>query len=184
MIWLYIISSIILLLIAIIDYETEEIPHTLTILLLICGIISVIVNRDNFILPLCASGGTFLLLTLMFFFGNIGGGDVKILSISCLFIYTLEYMVYYLMLFGFVLTFGLIKTYLQKKKSLRLGPYMAIPLILTFNVILNNSFIFEEILSIFLITIVIFIALDNLFFFKNKIEKYELFVTKKEIKND
>ena len=61
---------------------------------------------------------------------------------------------------------------------------MAIPLILTFDVILNNAFIFEKILSIFLITIVILIALDNLFLFKSKIEKYELFAIKKEIHND
>lgn len=174
MIWLYIVSSIILLLIAVIDYETEEIPHTLTIALLVCGIISIILNRENFMLPLISSLGFFAFLVLMFFIGNIGGGDVKILCITCLFLYTLEIMLFYLIIFSIVLFFGIVKSILKGEKSLRLGPYMAIPLILTF-VFIQCGCKVELLLSYFLLSVTTIITLDVILFSQSHLLKLNLF---------
>ena len=175
MIYFMIPVFIILFLIAIWDIRTETIPHTLTILLLIFGIINMIIYSNDFRLPLFMALGTFLFYAILFFVSSkIGGGDVKILSISLLFINDINNLLIYCVCFFIAMMIGVLVTLYKNNKSLRLGPYMSISLIAS--IVYTN---FTQIISmIFLIVITMILILYsiNLFLYYRKdiYEKYEI----------
>lgn len=163
-----IILIILLTLIAIWDYQTEEIPHTLTIATLIMGIISLIFFADKWYIPLILGLIIFIGYAIMFFITDkIGGGDVKILAISFLLLHDLDMILTYCIIFTICLMYGCLLTLAKNKKSLRLGPYMSFGLIGTYIFTLTNSI---ESVLISAIYFILFVEIINqALFYKRKV---------------
>lgn len=160
---------ILLILIAIWDYETEEIPHTLTIATLIMGIISLIIFADNWVIPLILGVLTFSIYAILFFVTNkIGGGDVKILAISFLLLHSNDMILTYCITFVASLMVGVLITSATNKKSTRLGPYMSYGLIGTYIYhYLSNDI--GVVLYCACIYVLIIKLVDYLFFYKRRV---------------
>lgn len=175
MIYFMIPVFIILFLISIWDIRTETIPHTLTILLLIFGIINTFVYAENCWLPLGMALGTFCFYALLFFLTDkIGGGDVKILAISLLFVNNLNMLLAYCIVFASSMMIGTLVTLFKNKRSLRLGPYMSIALAIT---IIYSCFTQKiEMIAFITIMVIITLYLINLIFYfrKDIYEEYEI----------
>lgn len=166
---LYIILILVVLTlfgVAIFDVETATIPHTLTILFLILGICYCCMSKDfkaYFTLPIV--GAIFILQVILFFvFGEnaIGGGDVKILSISALFLHTFNDVGNYCVFLCLYTLFAYLIAKYKKETHVKFGPYMSLTLISTLMSSLycsiNSIIVFDAVFvfSIFLI--------DTLFF--------------------
>ena len=166
---IFILTTLVLFGIAIFDLETSTIPHTLTILLLALGIIYCCINKDfkaYFTLPLVAV--IFILHFVLFIiFGEnaIGGGDVKILSISALFLHTFNYIGNYCVYLCLYTLIAFIVAKSKKDTHIKFGPYMALALIST----LFNSFYcsFTNIL-LFDCVFVLGLYIIDLLFFSNR----------------
>ncbi len=177
------LMTLIMLAISIFDIETATIPHTLTILLLILGIVFCIFDKDtNYFLTFLAFGCMFLFQFLLFcIYGEnaIGGGDVKILSISMLFLHNASYLMNYCLFLSAFSIFGYIVVKTKKETHLRYGPYMALSLITTIMFMSNVGIC--EIMIYDLLLISIMILVDVLFFTKRRVMDYA-FKTKEVIK--
>ena len=121
MIVFYSILFFLFLLIAIIDYATSEIPDALNIALGILGIIFYIINiKTNWWLPLVLNIGSFILFFIFFLLTGelaIGGGDMKMIIVSMLFINSFKMLYYYLVFFAFVSLIGIVITCIKKQRS-------------------------------------------------------------------
>lgn len=163
-----IILFILLTLIAIWDYETEEIPHTLTIATLIMGITSLIIFAENWLVPFILGILVFVVYAILFFTTNkIGGGDVKILAISFLLLHNNDMILTYCITFVASLMVGLLITFSKNKSSLRLGPYMSFGLIGTYIYHLTNDL--EIVLYCACVFILIIKLIDYSFFYKRRV---------------
>lgn len=140
---IFILMVILMFFVAIFDIETATIPHTVTILLLALGIVSCFIDK-NIDLWLCigTTCAVFALLFITFIaLGDsaIGGGDVKIMTISMLFLHNVNNNYCYIMFLGFFSLFGVIYAKISKEKTVKYGPYMAISLISTYLYSYNNE---------------------------------------------
>lgn len=168
---LLIIIILTLFAISIFDIETATIPHTLTILFLILGIVYCVIDKNyNIWLPIGLFGGIFIFQFLLFcIYGEnaIGGGDVKILSISALFLHQLDDVANYCILLMFFTLIGYVITKVKKETHLRYGPYMALSIIgallLTVNCNLTELFMFSSIFTFLLV------STDSLFFSSRRV---------------
>ena len=177
MIYFMIPVFIILFLMAIWDVRTETIPHTLTILLLIFGLINTFVFAKDFKLPLFTAIGTFIIYAILFFITDkIGEADVKILAISMLFINDINALLIYCIIFASAMMTGVIITLLKNKKSLRLGPYMSLGVMLT--IIYTNFTTNLQTLGLVLaINIILLYSINTYFYYRKDV--YELYETAK-----
>lgn len=158
---LLIIITLIMLLIAGIDVKKGEIPNTLSIFLLICGIVGCFLNAEkNVLFGVTAAICVFFSQAILFYICGedaIGGGDVKILSISFLYLYSYSEMMIYLLILSVVSIFGYVLTKMQKKSHVRFGPYMGISLVFTLWFILAKSIILATMISaIYVVLVIIF----------------------------
>lgn len=171
-----IFTMLILFAISIFDIETATIPHTLTILFLILGITYCFVDKGyNVWLPIGIFLGIFGLQFLLFcIYGenSIGGGDVKILSISALFLHSTEDVLNYCLLLMFFTLIGYVITKVKNQTHLRYGPYMALSIIGT--LFININFSYGEIMCFSLIFAFIILCIDSIFFsYRRVIENVE-----------
>lgn len=169
-----ILSILILFGISIFDVETSTIPHTLTIALFILSICYCCIS-ENFssLLTISLFIGVFVLQVILFFiFGEnaIGGGDVKILSISMLFLHTYNDIMFYcvfLCLFTFI---GFVVAKTNKETHIKYGPYMALSLISTLLCSLSCSLTNVIIFDLFFVGCILLI--DILFFSSGRVIDY------------
>lgn len=170
---LLILVAIVLFLMAIIDFEYEEIPHTLTIILLALGIYNIAINAEVWYMPLIYALVSFILFFVLYIFSNIGGGDVKVLAISMLFLNDINYLAVYCVLFSIAVFSGMIFMFINHKKSLRLAPYMSAGLLSTLVLMYSENFNYMF-LSVSLLIIFI-VLLDITLFRKEHILNETLF---------
>ena len=115
MIAFYIILFLVLLLISIRDYATSEIPNALNIVLGVLGLVYYFINiKTNWWIPLVLAFGTFLLFFVFFLITGelaIGGGDMKMIIVSMLFINNFILIVEYMLWFCLFILIGIIVTY-------------------------------------------------------------------------
>ncbi len=171
--FIIILTIVALFLISIWDDLTATIPHTLTIILLGLGIASCIID-NNFSFGLTGTIFGIILVSqiLMFFlFGEdaIGGGDVKILSISMLFLHTTTEILIYSLALAFVSALGYAKAKVKNESHLRFGPYMALSLMIALILPILDTTL-TIIISLAFITFLN--AIEQLFILKETREKY------------
>lgn len=123
-----------LIVVAVFDDLTATIPHTITIVLLILGILSCIFDKTtDYALTITLSVVIFAIMLTMFFFlkeGSIGGGDVKIITITFLFLHSFNVVMQYCILFLFWNVFAYFFTkIILKEKKCRLGRYLSLSLL-------------------------------------------------------
>lgn len=122
-----------LLLIAIVDYATSEIPNILNALLGLLGVVYYFCNiRVNWWLPLVLSISSFIFFFVFFLLTKelaIGGGDMKMIIVSMLFVNSFTNLYYYLIFFSIFALVGVILTLAKKQKGVRCGPYLGLALI-------------------------------------------------------
>ena len=133
---LLILFSIICLLISINDETKSVIPNCLNLGLLGVALLYYFTHlNDNWYIPLLLSAGVFILFFVIFLFtkeGAIGGGDMKMISISLLTISSFEMLYNYVLWFSvFTLLGYLITVFIKKKKHVRCGSYFSLTLIST-----------------------------------------------------
>lgn len=150
---------VILFLIAIFDIKTATIPHTLTIALFLMGILYCIFDK-NFDAKLTLVAFFAILISQIIFFCTlgedaIGGGDVKILSISMLFLHSALDLYYYCFTLSVVSVLAVLISKVHKQTHVRFGPYMAISLLV--GVFWNVGFIYSinlVLLMVFLLSVI------------------------------
>lgn len=128
--------SIVCLLISISDEIKSVIPNCLNLGLLGIALTYYFTHlNDNWYVPLFLSFGTLLFFFIIFVFtkeGAIGGGDMKMISISLLTISSLEKLYNYILwLSVFTLLGYLIAVFIKKKRYVRCGPYFSLALVST-----------------------------------------------------
>lgn len=158
MIYFYAVLFLILLLIGIIDYATSEIPNALNLALGVLGLAYYLINiKTNWWLPLILSFGSFTLLFIFFLITGealIGGGDMKMIMASMLFIHSFSSVYNYLLWFSAFALIGVILTYLKGERGVRCGPYLGLALLYTLTakyMTLTDGF---YILAIFIISVI------------------------------
>lgn len=134
MIAFYIILFLVLLLISIKDYATSEIPNVLNIALGVLGLVYYFINiKTNWWLPLVLVFGSFVFFFVFFLITGelaIGGGDMKMVIVSMLFVNNLMSLMDYLYLFCLFIVLGVIITYAKGEgKYVRCGPYLGLSLL-------------------------------------------------------
>lgn len=121
------------------DLKTKTIPHSLTIGLLILGLINAFINPYFKSLNWIIFGVFSVIFILTFYLFDklgkpIGGGDIKLICISFLFLsYVSQYMTYFMALCVFNI-WAIIIGILNKGKSfynssIKYGPYLSLALI-------------------------------------------------------
>lgn len=139
--YIFIPMLIILFLMSWFDLKSRIIPHTLTIMLLILGIINGCID-ENFKLFNWVLFGVFSIIFIFTFYifdkigKPIGGGDIKLICISFLFLsFTSQYMTYFIMLCIFNLWSIFVGFCLKGKDvfkdTIKYGPYLSLALIST-----------------------------------------------------
>lgn len=136
MIFFLIFLIIVLLLISISDYAKEEIPNSLNLGLGILGITYIIINFDvkTFWVPITISIATFILFFLFFMITGealIGGGDMKMICISMLFLTSFKALFHWSIYLSIFLLIGVVITYIKGQKAVRCGPYFSLALLFT-----------------------------------------------------
>ncbi len=134
MIAFYIILFLVLLLISIRDYATSEIPNALNIVLGVLGLVYYFINiKTNWWIPLVLAFGTFLLFFVFFLITGelaIGGGDMKMIIVSMLFINNFILIVEYMLWFCLFILIGIVVSYANGNgKYVRCGPYLGLSLL-------------------------------------------------------
>ena len=117
------------------DLFSRKLYNTNNLILLIVGILNLIVKPESWIIALTM----FLLITLvllgMFFFGKegtIGGGDVKMMAISMLFLNSEQMIFNYLILLSLFSLIGIITIRIRKEKLMKYGLVMAPALVYSY----------------------------------------------------
>lgn len=135
----YYIAFLILGLVSIIDIETGEIPHILTIMLLLIGIyyFSIHFNAYNlisFVIITSVFIATFLIANKVS--ENFGGGDLKLYIIISLFYNIPKFMIFYIFdcILG-VLTIRIKKKLNKNTNSLRYAPIIYVSFISAYFII-------------------------------------------------
>lgn len=167
MLAIFLLAILLIFLISIIDHKFGIIPHTLTVAYGILGIVYCILdNNFKFWFTLLLIIVIFIPQLLLFSLSkaeSIGGGDVKILTLSMLFLHTYKSFVIYCTLLIAASIIGLIL--FSKKGCLRYGPYITIPVIIVLGIVLYNNLL-----------IALYIACINIL----AIEIVSLFIEEKE----
>ena len=133
--YIYIPVIITLILMSISDLIKREIPHTLTLILLGLGITNGIINEQfvlfNWLVFIVMS--VFLIFTfyLLDKMGKpIGGGDIKMICISMLFLSSVhQYFTYLVAMFGFNVLCVIISLIQKETANIKYGPYLSLALI-------------------------------------------------------
>lgn len=159
--------------IALFDIETATIPHTLTLALLVCGIVSCFADKDITIaVPLVTFFSLFGFLFLLFCIigeNAIGGGDVKIMSISMLFLHQLDEIIIYCVFLFILSLIGAVIARINKEKSIKYGPYMSLALVGTICFKITEGY--SNAISIITSLGFLIILLDALWFTERKMIK-------------
>lgn len=139
--YIFIPMTIILFLMSWSDLKSKIIPHSLTIALLILGIINACID-ENFKMFNWILFGVFSIIFVITFYifdkigKPIGGGDIKLICISFLFLtHTSQYMTYFIMLcifnFWSMIVGFTFKGKVFFKSVIKYGPYLSLALIST-----------------------------------------------------
>ncbi|MEG1448051.1 MAG: A24 family peptidase [Oscillospiraceae bacterium] len=119
-----------LLLSSVIDYKTHTIPHSVCILLVICGIIKALIYNVSVLFPLLSGLITFIFLFVSAIIFEaitkkylLGGGDIKLIAaLSC---YSGIYHCCYIMLFSMIIfILYVVITRQPKDKLIALCPFI------------------------------------------------------------
>jgi len=118
------------------DSLTGEIQNKLILMLLVVGLVSYFSHIRSGIwwLPLATSIGLFVLFFLVYLVTEeslIGGGDIKLICVSMLFLYDFELVLYYLIWSSLFLLIGASLALYRKERSVRCGPYYSLALVVT-----------------------------------------------------
>ena len=132
-----IILTLLLLIVASVsDDLTATIPHTVMLGLFGLGITGVFIDYNcEKGLTLLLFGMTFaILITLFVILGEdaIGGADIKVMTISILFLHNSSDILTYFIAFGLFSIIAYIKLKIEKKKYCRYGKYMSLGLLPVF----------------------------------------------------
>lgn len=178
-IFIYIPVLITLILMSISDLVKREIPHTLTLILLSLGIINGITN-EQFVL---FNWLVFIVISVFLVFSfylldkmnkPIGGGDIKMICISMLFLSTTqEYFTYLIAMLCFNFLCVIISLLQNETSGIKYGPYLSLalitPMTLFFIVDINICISLIASLTVF------FLFLQTYFHLKEVVENVELF---------
>lgn len=150
LVFIVILLFINLLFISITDIEKAEIWHSNTIILLILGVLYGFYDKQTNWFFLLSLFLTIFITQFIFFiiFGEnaIGGGDVKIISISILFLHNFQDIIVYSISLFILSIIGIIYCKLKKESHLRYGPYLSLALLFTvLNANLNLELIWTNI---------------------------------------
>lgn len=177
----FLISLFIVLLgVSVFDRSKAVIPNCLSIIYLVLSLVYYFVHLNtSWYLPLIFSASVFVLFFILYLITGeniIGGGDVKIISISLLMLNSIDALWKYFIYLSIFTFIGAFICKIRKEKYLRCGVWLSLSIICTL-----LPLTFDKILLITLVFMIVTLTLSELFFWKERLEndeKYFLFFEK------
>lgn len=168
------ITFIDLLIISLTDIRKGLIYNFTSFILFILGILSVFFaneTKEQLWFPFTMFGIAFVIQFVIFAIcgeNTIGGGDIKVLSSSLLFIHNINEIFNYLIILGLFSLIGIIITKIKSKNnSLRYGPYMALSLIGHMTI---SHFKEDYFLNVIICFVFILMFINSLFYRKDVLD--------------
>jgi len=132
------LSILSFIIIGVFDDLTATIPHTITIILMLLGLSSIFIDQSPdkvWWLPLTIASIIFVIQVLLFVImgeNAIGGGDIKILTICCFFVHSIDKLYTWAIYFSIATVLALVVSKTHKDNVVRMGKFICLPIIPVF----------------------------------------------------